>query len=53
MTDADPKVLVRVPQDEKMLKLINLTAKYVSADGESIEQVSAVSMLLLNYTGCF
>jgi hypothetical protein len=38
-TDGEARVEVVPPQDPRMMQLINMTAKFVAADGESIEQV--------------
>lgn len=42
MTDQDPKIIVTFPSNEKIVKLINVTAKFVAADGEAFEQVMSV-----------
>ena len=39
MSDSDPKIIVELPNDRKIVELINITAKYVAVDGEAFEQV--------------
>jgi hypothetical protein len=41
MSDSDKKIIVHLPEDKKILELIDITAKYVSVDGEAFEQVRA------------
>lgn len=51
MTDQDPKIIVTIPSDEKIVKLINITAKFVAADGEAFEQV--INTRLFNFIACY
>lgn len=39
MTDQDPKIQVRVPQDQELRRRIDSLARFVATDGEAIEQV--------------
>jgi hypothetical protein len=39
MTESDPKIEVRIPEDEDMRLRIDTMAKFVAADGEAFEQV--------------
>ena len=39
MKEDDLKIIVTIPEDKVILNLINLTAQYVSVDGDIFEQV--------------
>lgn len=40
MKESDPRITVVVPQDPRIRRLIDLTAKFVAVDGESFEKVN-------------
>lgn len=43
----DISINIEIPQDRKLLAIINLTAKFVAADGEAFEQVLQYNIILL------
>jgi hypothetical protein len=47
-SEGEPSIEVLLPQDPRMIQLINMTAKFVATDGESIEQVFHSSLICAN-----